>query len=185
MEEKEIYFQDLLAAKEKECADLVAAKEKEAAEAEAERDAAVEERNAIEEEARAEAERTGAELADITVRHDALLEKADDLSGHVIALTSSVASLRADHEAVEAGLTEREERAKSAAQRRQRKLRELIDYEVELAKLTEEEEQDGEASIRAALERQKEEMEAVGAILEAVNAKDELMSVGEGSSCAE
>mmetsp|Transcript_35183 Transcript_35183/g.105081 ORF Transcript_35183/g.105081 Transcript_35183/m.105081 type:complete len:511 (-) Transcript_35183:327-1859(-) len=177
---KDVECAEIVARKEAECADLVARKEKDAADAEAKREEAVAERNAAEEEARDEAERMEADFADIAARHDALLEKADDLSGHVIALTSSVASLRADRETVEAALAEREERVRAAAQRRQKKLRELIDYEVELAKMTEEEDEEG--GIHAALERQREEMEAVASILEAVNAKEEIMSVS--SSCA-
>jgi len=164
---------------EAECADLVAQKDKEVAEAEAEREEAVAAREAAEEMAKEKTDKLEAELAEINETHDVLLEKADDLTGHVIALTSSVESLTADRETVAVALAQMEEKAKEAAQMRQKKLRDLIDYEVEMTKATEDAVEEG--GVQSALERQREELEAVAAILEAVNAKEEVASVE--SSC--
>ena len=98
--------------------------------------------------------------------------RADNLDGHVIALTGSVTKMMADRDKIAASLAERDNQYKMSAQKRQKKLHGLIDYEVSIRK------PDGDVltkaqGMRASLERQRYDIEAVRMILRSAITEEE------------
>ena len=98
--------------------------------------------------------------------------RAENLNGHIIALTGSVMAMMEDRDKIAATLAERDNQNKIVAQRRQKKLHELIDFEVSTQK------PDGHVStkargMRASLERQRADIEAVKMILQSARTVEE------------
>ena len=129
-----------------------------------------------------EIEALNADMAGCQAEMDALVERdyfhrirEEDLGGHIIALSSSISTVMEERERIVSHLAEHEERLKKSLQSRQMKLRELMALEGgivvnEEVPVKAEGKNEENSPLLKALERQRGEMEAISAILEAVNA---------------
>ena len=108
-----------------------------------------------------------AELAEIRTEHAALRTVADANAPRFATLQSSARALLAEHDRIAAALAKRDALFKAATQRRQKKMQELINMEVELTKEAVADAREGDGSyLDGALERQLEELSTVRTTVE-------------------
>ena len=108
-----------------------------------------------------------AELAEIRTEHAALRTVADANAPRFATLQSSARALLAEHDRIAAALAKRDALFKAATQRRQKKMQELINMEVELTKEAVADARKGDGSyLDGAIERQLEELSTVRTTVE-------------------
>ena len=128
------------------------------------------------ESARREIEELKCRLSDTTARTEELTMRSEDMNGHVLALSGSLTSMMEERENIVTALRARDDELREMTIRRQKKLQALIDEADEAGggDFGEDEPGGGDGGsggnsvLREALESQGREMEAVTAILEAV-----------------
>eukprot|EP00561_Arcocellulus_cornucervis_P013856 CAMPEP_0185801222 /NCGR_PEP_ID=MMETSP1322-20130828/1318_1 /TAXON_ID=265543 /ORGANISM="Minutocellus polymorphus, Strain RCC2270" /LENGTH=553 /DNA_ID=CAMNT_0028496911 /DNA_START=230 /DNA_END=1891 /DNA_ORIENTATION=+ len=108
-----------------------------------------------------------AELAEIKTEHAALRTISDANAPRFATLESSARTLLAEHDKIAAALAKRDALFKAATQRRQKKMQELINMEVELTKEAVADAREGDGSyLDGAIERQLEELSTVRTTVE-------------------
>ena len=108
-----------------------------------------------------------AELAEIKTEHAALRSISDANAPRFATLESSARTLLAEHDKIAAALAKRDALFKAATQRRQKKMQELINMEVELTKEAVADAREGDGSyLDGAIERQLEELSTVRTTVE-------------------
>ena len=99
------------------------------------------------------------EHADFKVKYEALQATSDANAARFAKLQQSAAALLAEHEKITAAVSKKESLFKAATKRRQAKMQELINMEVELTRDAVADEREGEGSyLHGAIERQQKEM---------------------------
>ena len=107
------------------------------------------------------------ENAELTTKYEALRAKSDANDVRLATLQQSAATLLAEHEKITAAVAKRDALFKAATKRRQEKMQELINMEVELTREAVADEREGEGSyLHGAIERQMEEMTLVRTTVE-------------------
>lgn len=107
------------------------------------------------------------ENADLKAKYEALKATSDANDVRLATLQQSAATLLSEHEKITAAVAKRDALFKAATKRRQEKMQELINMEVELTKEAVADEREGEGSyLHGAIERQMEEMTLVRTTVE-------------------